>query len=66
MSIGSLRMALEVSKAAAIHLRRRRFPLIGGIITSIMGTAVRNVVLTGRLTIPMMKARAIALDGRCD
>lgn len=60
MSIGSLRMVLEVGKAAGNRISGgAAFPaLIGsGIVASIMGTAVSNVVLTGRLTIPMMKAK---------
>ncbi|MBZ8133187.1 TRAP transporter fused permease subunit [Afifella sp. IM 167] len=58
LGIGMLDMVLEVGK-----LTGRRIPggaagpaLIGsGIVASIMGQAVSNVVLTGRLTIPMMK-----------
>ena len=60
MAIGSLRMVLEVGKAAGNRISGgAAFPaLIGsGIVASIMGTAVSNVVLTGRLTIPMMKAK---------
>lgn len=58
LGVGMLDMVLEVGKATG-----RRIPggaagpaLIGsGIVSSIMGQAVSNVVLTGRLTIPMMK-----------
>ena len=58
LGVGMLNMVLEVGKLAG-----RRVPggaagpaIIGsGIVASIMGQAVSNVVLTGRLTIPMMK-----------
>ncbi len=58
LGVGMLNMVLEVGKLAG-----RRLPggaagpaIIGsGIVASIMGQAVSNVVLTGRLTIPMMK-----------
>ncbi|APX89042.1 hypothetical protein BV394_04285 [Brevirhabdus pacifica] len=58
LGIGMLDMVLEVGK-----LTGRKVPggaagpaIIGsGIVASIMGQAVSNVVLTGRLTIPMMK-----------
>lgn len=58
LGVGMLDMVLEVGKSTG-----RRLPggaagpaLIGsGIVSSIMGQAVSNVVLTGRLTIPMMK-----------
>ena len=58
LGIGMLDMVLEVGKATG-----RKVPggaagpaIIGsGIVASIMGQAVSNVVLTGRLTIPMMK-----------
>jgi TRAP transporter 4TM/12TM fusion protein len=59
-AIGSLRMVLEVGKAAGNRFAGgAAFPAIigSGIVASIMGTAVSNVVLTGRLTIPMMKAK---------
>ena len=62
-AVGTLRMVVEVGKAAGNRVSGgAAFPaLIGsGIVAAIMGTAVSNVVLTGRLTIPMMKARAIA------
>lgn len=56
--LGMLAMMLEVGKAMG-----NRVPggaagpaVIGsGIVAAIMGTAVSNVVMTGRLTIPMMK-----------
>jgi TRAP transporter 4TM/12TM fusion protein len=58
LGVGMLKMVLEVGKLAG-----RRIPggaagpaIIGsGIVASIMGQAVSNVVLTGRFTIPMMK-----------
>jgi TRAP transporter 4TM/12TM fusion protein len=58
LGVGMLDMVLEVGKSTG-----RKLPggaagpaLIGsGIVSSIMGQAVSNVVLTGRLTIPMMK-----------
>ncbi|MEM6548149.1 MAG: TRAP transporter fused permease subunit [Pseudomonadota bacterium] len=58
LGVGMLDMVLEVGKVTG-----RRIPggaagpaVIGsGIVSSIMGQAVSNVVLTGRLTIPMMK-----------
>lgn len=58
LGVGMLDMVLEVGKATG-----RKLPggaagpaLIGsGIVSSIMGQAVSNVVLTGRLTVPMMK-----------
>ncbi len=58
LGVGMLNMMLEVGKMTG-----RRIPggaagpaVIGsGIVSSIMGQAVSNVVLTGRLTIPMMK-----------
>jgi len=58
LGVGMLDMVLEVGK-----LTGRKVPggaagpaIIGsGIVASIMGQAVSNVVLTGRLTIPMMK-----------
>jgi TRAP transporter 4TM/12TM fusion protein len=59
-AIGSLRMVLEVGKAAGSRfVGGAAFPAIigSGIVASIMGTAVANVVLTGRLTIPMMKEK---------
>lgn len=58
LGVGMLDMVLEVGKASGRRVSGgAAFPaLIGsGIIASVMGTAVSNVVLTGRLTIPMMK-----------
>jgi TRAP transporter 4TM/12TM fusion protein len=59
-AIGSLRMVLEVGKAAGNRfVGGAAFPAVigSGIVASIMGTAVANVVLTGRLTVPMMKEK---------
>jgi TRAP transporter 4TM/12TM fusion protein len=60
VAIGSLRMVIEVGKAAGNRFSGgAAFPAIigSGIVASIMGAAVSNVVLTGRLTIPMMKEK---------
>ena len=60
VAVGSLRMVLEVGKAAGNRISGgAAFPAIigSGVVASIMGTAVSNVVLTGRLTIPMMKEK---------
>ncbi len=59
LGIGTLSMVLEVGKASGRYISGgAAFPaLIGsGIVASVMGQAVSNVVLTGRFTIPMMKA----------
>ncbi len=59
-SVGTLRMVIEVGKAAGNRVAGgAAFPAIvgSGIIAAIMGTAVSNVVLTGRFTIPMMKGK---------
>lgn len=59
-AVGMLRMIVEVGKAAGNRFAGgASFPaLIGsGIVAAIMGTAVSNVVLTGRFTIPMMKSK---------
>ena len=58
LGIGMLRMVIEVGKLTGNHVRGgASFPAIigSGIVASVMGQAVSNVVLTGRLTIPMMK-----------
>ncbi len=58
LGLGMLQMVLEVGKLSgrAIH-GGAAFPAIigSGIVASVMGQAVSNVVLTGRFTIPMMK-----------
>lgn len=59
-AVGTLRMVVEVGKAAGNRLAGgAAFPAIigSGIVAAIMGTAVSNVVLTGRFTIPMMKSK---------
>ena len=59
LGVGTLSMVLEVGKASGRYVSGgAAFPaLIGsGIVASVMGQAVSNVVLTGRFTIPMMKA----------
>jgi len=58
LCVGMLNMILEVGKITGRHVSGGAAgpALIGsGIVSSIMGQAVSNVVLTGRLTIPMMK-----------
>lgn len=57
LGVGMLRMVIEVGKVTGNHVRGGgAFPAIigSGIVASVMGQAVSNVVLTGRLTIPMM------------
>ncbi len=58
LGVGMLDMILEVGKVTGRRISGGAAgpALIGsGIVSSIMGQAVSNVVLTGRLTIPMMK-----------
>ncbi len=58
LGVGMLKMILEVGKLTGSRVTGgAAFPaLIGsGVVASVMGQAVSNVVLTGRLTIPMMK-----------
>ena len=60
LGVGMLNLVIEVGKVAGNHVRGgAAFPSIvgSGIVASVMGQAVANVVLTGRLTIPMMKSR---------
>ena len=60
LGIGMLKLVIEVGKIAGNRIRGgAAFPAIigSGIVASVMGQAVANVVLTGRLTIPMMKQR---------
>ena len=60
LGVGMLNLVIEVGKVAGNHVRGgAAFPAIvgSGIVASVMGQAVANVVLTGRLTIPMMKSR---------
>ena len=59
-AVGTLRMVVEIGKAGGNRVAGgAAFPAIigSGIVASIMGTAVSNVVLTGRFTIPMMKSK---------
>lgn len=58
LGVGMLDMVLEVGKVTGRRMSGGAAgpAVIGsGIVSSIMGQAVSNVVLTGRLTIPMMK-----------
>ncbi|MAF07073.1 MAG: hypothetical protein CL389_04365 [Acidiferrobacteraceae bacterium] len=58
LGVGMLNMVLEIGKVTGRHLpggAAGPAVLGSGIVSSIMGQAVSNVVLTGRLTIPMMK-----------
>lgn len=58
LGVGMLDMILEIGKVTGRRVAGGAAgpALIGsGIVSSIMGQAVSNVVLTGRLTIPMMK-----------
>lgn len=58
LGLGMLRMVIEVGKVSGRYVvGGAAFPaLIGsGVVASVMGQAVSNVVLTGRFTIPMMK-----------
>ncbi len=58
LGVGMLNMVLEIGKVTGRRISGGAAgpALIGsGIVASIMGQAVSNVVLTGRLTIPMMK-----------
>ena len=60
LGVGMLKLVIEVGKVAGNHVRGgAAFPAIigSGIVASVMGQAVANVVLTGRLTILMMKER---------
>ena len=59
-AVGTLRMVVEIGKAGGNRVAGgAAFPAIigSGIVAAIMGTAVSNVVLTGRFTIPMMKSK---------
>ena len=58
ISIGALQMALELGKLSGKRVAGgAAYPAIlgSGIVASVMGQAVSNVILTGRFTIPMMK-----------
>ncbi len=65
LGIGMLKMVIEVGKVTGRRVRGgAAFPAIigSGIVASVMGQAVSNVVLTGRLTIPMMKNHGYRKD----
>ena len=65
LGVGMLKMVIEVGKVTGKHVRGgAAFPAIvgSGIVASVMGQAVSNVVLTGRLTIPMMKNHGYRSD----
>lgn len=58
LGLGMLQMVIEIGKLSGRHVTGgAAFPaLVGsGIVASVMGQAVSNVVMTGRFTIPMMK-----------
>ena len=58
VSIGALQLALELGKVSGKKMAGgAAYPAIlgSGVVASVMGQAVSNVVLTGRFTIPMMK-----------
>ena len=58
ISIGAMQMALELGKLSGGKVAGgAAYPAIlgSGVVASVMGQAVSNVVLTGRFTIPMMK-----------
>ena len=65
LGVGMLKMVIELGKVTGRHVRGgAAFPAIigSGIVASVMGQAVSNVVLTGRLTIPMMKKHGYRAD----
>ncbi|GJL81299.1 MAG: C4-dicarboxylate ABC transporter [marine bacterium B5-7] len=58
LGVGMLRLVIEVGKLAGTHVKGgAALPAVigSGAIGAVMGQAVSNVVLSGRLTIPMMK-----------
>jgi TRAP transporter 4TM/12TM fusion protein len=58
LGLGMLQMVIEIGKVSGRYIHGgAAFPAIvgSGIVASVMGQAVSNVVLTGRFTIPMMK-----------
>ncbi len=60
LGIGLLPTVLEIGKWSGRHIDGgAAFPAVigSGIVASVIGQAVANVVLTGRFTIPMMKER---------
>ena len=65
LGVGMLKMVIEIGKLTGRHVQGgAAFPAIigSGIVASVMGQAVSNVVLTGRLTIPMMKSHGYRKD----
>ena len=65
LGVGMLKMVVEIGKVTGRHVQGgAAFPAIigSGIVASVMGQAVSNVVLTGRLTIPMMKSHGYRKD----
>ena len=65
LGVGMLKMVIEIGKVTGRHVQGgAAFPAIigSGIVASVMGQAVSNVVLTGRLTIPMMKSHGYRKD----
>ncbi len=65
LGVGMLRMVIELGKVTGRRVQGgAAFPAIigSGIVASVMGQAVSNVVLTGRLTIPMMKNHGYRKD----
>ncbi len=65
LGVGMLKMVIEIGKVTGRRVQGgAAFPAIigSGIVASVMGQAVSNVVLTGRLTIPMMKNHGYRKD----
>ncbi|MDE0310080.1 MAG: TRAP transporter fused permease subunit [Acidiferrobacterales bacterium] len=65
LGVGMLKMVIEIGKVTGRRVQGgAAFPAIigSGIVASVMGQAVSNVVLTGRLTIPMMKSHGYRKD----
>lgn len=65
LGVGMLKMVIEIGKVTGRQVQGgAAFPAIigSGIVASVMGQAVSNVVLTGRLTIPMMKNHGYRKD----
>ena len=65
LGVGMLKMVIEIGKLTGRYVQGgAAFPAIigSGIVASVMGQAVSNVVLTGRLTIPMMKSHGYRKD----
>ncbi len=65
LGVGMLKMVIEIGKVTGRKIQGgAAFPAIigSGVVASVMGQAVSNVVLTGRLTIPMMKNHGYRKD----